>query len=514
VDSLAATGCNTVNAASVIGDTNGGIALSNTRVFDGGSSCGRFAATDLSGGVSLGRAVNGLVSNLRTGEVYTLASATAPLATGSGSQTITRLIRLDPNTGAQTTTVITLSAGITVNTSSNTAGVYSGYDRVAIHNGTNVFHVELPSGTVSDRGAMALPALRRACTGSWANWGVVEFFGGVLYLDYVRTNNTIARASVTGGTVTNLATFTNLGDMCSFIVSPTRGRWYFSADVNTQFNATATETLGYCTATSSRPGDTFQVTALSATACGTMETSPIIGDDRGGLAVSSTTLFYNGDAATGRFSPADLRGGAAVSPSRTIDGLVANLAREQVFTLGNGAAAIASPAIGGTVVVNSLLELDGAGTLTGRSIPLSQSITMVYGSGVFSGWNMILLWNGSRMFEVALPTGTVVDLGAVALSGLACETWAFFGTAEFFGGVHYVDYVASSTRIVRTAVPAGTTANIATYTNLGDSCSIAYAPSRGRWYWHSSLPTQFRTPGPAELQDETTGYCGGSHSNP
>src|SRR5207247_1760300 len=51
---------------------------------------------------------------------------------------------------------------------------------------------------------------------------------------------------------TNLATFFNLGDMCSFTVSVPRGRWYFHYEGSAQFGGSF-ETLGFATAAFDRP---------------------------------------------------------------------------------------------------------------------------------------------------------------------------------------------------------------------------------------------------------------------
>jgi hypothetical protein len=54
----------------------------------------------------------------------------------------------------------------------------------------------------------------------------------------------------------------------------------------------------------------------------------ITGDDRGGIALSTTNVFYTGDIGTGRFSAADLSGGTL---PQTYDALVSNLRTETVL---------------------------------------------------------------------------------------------------------------------------------------------------------------------------------------
>ena len=59
------------------------------------------------------------------------------------------------------------------------------------------------------------------------------------------------------------------------------------------------------------PATEFGITALLGTGSQAIEHNGVTGDDRGGIAVSSTHVFYSGDSATGRFNLADLSGGAS-----------------------------------------------------------------------------------------------------------------------------------------------------------------------------------------------------------
>ena len=143
------------------------------------------------------------------------------------------------------TTAIALSTPISVPTGS---GIFAGWDRVVIHNTSRVYSIALPSGTVTDMGAVAAPS-RSGCE-SWAYWGVAEFFGGALYIDYVQNSTTIARQQVspTVGSPTVLASFSSLSDMCSFTVSQATNRWYWHHEGGSQFGG-SDESIGYCNAT-------------------------------------------------------------------------------------------------------------------------------------------------------------------------------------------------------------------------------------------------------------------------
>ncbi len=514
IDSLTATGCGAIEHNAVTGDDRGGIAVSNTNVFySGDSATGRFSLTDLSGGTNVGRIYDAMVGNLRTGKVYTFgASATTPITYGGG--TATHLIEIDGATGALTAVSIPLSSAIALPSGT---GIFSGFDRVGVHTGTRFFHIALPTGRVTDLGAVTNPS--RAGCESWAYWGTMEFYGGSVFIDYVANSTTIARMAVPAGTVTTLATFTNLSDMCSFTVQPWRNRWYFHHEGASQFR-TGDETIGYCNFAWSQPTSTFRLTTLSSTSCVSVEHAAVTGDDRGGIAVSSTNVFYTGDTATGRFNAANIAPGAAVTTSPTqIDGFAQNLRNGTIYALA-GSTGLLSGFSGGTIT--QLQEYDGnTGGLTGRTIPLSQAISAPSGTGIFSGWDRIVILNGTRAYDIALPSGSVVDLGAMAAPAhQPCESWAYWGTAEYFGGQLYVDTVTNANTISRVAVPSGASTTLAAFPNdavgrsgLSDMCSFTFSPLRNRWYWHHEGNSTLHG-NAACFIDESVGSCAAAYSNP
>jgi len=77
---------------------------------------------------------------------------------------------------------------------------------------------------------------------------VLEFFEDAFHLAYVGSyNNRITRTRIPDGLTTTVATFSNLSDMCSFTVLPSRNRWYFHYEGSGQFGGSS-ETLGYADA--------------------------------------------------------------------------------------------------------------------------------------------------------------------------------------------------------------------------------------------------------------------------
>ncbi len=257
------------------------------------------------------------------------------------------------------------------------------------------------------------------------------------------------------------------------------------------------------------PGPSFQV-GLTPNNCAAVDHAATTGDDRGGIALSTDKLFYSGDTSTGRFDIADL--GHPEPVGRIYDAMVSDLATGTLYTLAIGSTPLTQ--MGGTIT--TLMALDGAtGGLTGTFVNLSQPIDLpATGSvGIFSGYQRVILMGGGRAWHVSLPSGAVIDLGAVALPAtrIACESWAIWGTAEFYGDALYVDYVQTSTVIARMRVPQGTVTPIATFAGgLGDMCSFTVSPLWRRWYFHHEGVSQFRNV-PA---GETVGYCDATITGP
>jgi uncharacterized repeat protein (TIGR01451 family) len=226
------------------GDDRGGIATSSGQVFvTGDNSTGRFAIGNLSGGTSVGTRYDGIVGDLRSETAYTFGTDAVTPAV-NGSLVLTHLLALNPNTGALTGNAIPLSTPLFLN-GFNGYGFFSGYGRVAVHDGARVQHIALPSGVVTDLGAVTIQ--QHSFSESWGYWGVAELDTNGVALVYVRDSQTIVRTRVPSGVTSNLATFSSLSDMASFTVSVSRGRWYFHHEGSSQFGG-SDESVGYADA--------------------------------------------------------------------------------------------------------------------------------------------------------------------------------------------------------------------------------------------------------------------------
>ncbi len=236
---------------------------------------------------------------------------------------------------------------------------------------------------------------------------------------------------------------------------------------------------------------------------------PVTGDDRGGIAISNSQVFYSGDSSTGRFSITDLSGGTAVG--FRYDGLTSDLATGQVYSLGLDA----STPYAGSVPqsITHLLEINGAtGALTGSSILLSSPLSISnYSSGLFAGHERIVFHDGANAFNVDLPSGTVTNLGTVALDSPAgCENTLYWGVAEFNGVDVSLVYAAQPypiVDIVRTYVITGATTTVANFPGgLSDMCSFTVSIPNNRWYFH------YEGSGTFGGQDENIGFAGATFS--
>ncbi|MFN7561287.1 MAG: choice-of-anchor D domain-containing protein [Prosthecobacter sp.] len=195
------------------------------------------------------------------------------------------------------------------------------------------------------------------------------------------------------------------------------------------------------------------------------------------------------------------------------NGLCSDLGSGTVYVLAHNGVEIS---VGGTTV-SQLIQLDPlTGGLTGTIVELSMPIiTGASGSnGVFSGNGRVVIHNGSRVYDILLPSGEVTDLGLMSMPPwMASENWAIWGVAEQFGGNLYLAYrAAAGHTIVRRRVPDGLEQTIATFTNLSDLASWTVAPALGRWYFHHENGSQFG--GIGEVLGYATATFDGPHTQP
>lgn len=260
---------------------------------------------------------------------------------------------------------------------------------------------------------------------------------------------------------------------------------------------------------------TFEILSLGATGSATVHHDAVTGGDYGGIAASSSQLFVTGQSATGRFNLSDLSGGTSVGAQ--YQGIVGDLHTQKVFVLGNGQAplTVSQPFPPFGVFFSQLLEVNPAtGALTGNVVNLSQPVPVSNDTGIFAGYDRVLIhphspFGPNPVYQIDTSTGTVTplqngsDVPVPALHHMSTFGWAYYGTAEHFGGNDYLDYVQDTSIIARELVSsAGSVSAIGTpgITNLADMASFTVSPTTGRWYFHYTGSSQFAPTAPPGAQ--------------
>ncbi|MBL8603468.1 MAG: hypothetical protein JNK72_16205 [Myxococcales bacterium] len=262
----------------------------------------------------------------------------------------------------------------------------------------------------------------------------------------------------------------------------------------------------------------FRVGTMTANNCRAIDQMAVGGDDRGGIAVNVSYVFYTGDQGVARANAFDLS-----SPTQIVagnqDGLVNNLRTGTIYGLSSNGTSQLQAVYNTTGNLTHLLELNLAtlaptGTRIALNPPIPFDFMTLYGRyGVFSGFDRVVIYNGTRAFNISLPSGAVTDLGTVQLATpFTCENWAFWGVAEFHGDALWLVYrqapsSGTASNVVRVRVPDGLTQAVGSFTNLSDMCSFTVSTARNRWYWHHEGLSQFYPSTVTGGTAEVLGYC-------
>ncbi|MBL9114558.1 MAG: M6 family metalloprotease domain-containing protein [Verrucomicrobiaceae bacterium] len=242
------------------------------------------------------------------------------------------------------------------------------------------------------------------------------------------------------------------------------------------------------TATAALTGLDFAILSLGSTPTATVDHSALSGASRGGVAASGSTALVTGATATAVY-PASLAAPGLVAAQ--FDGICGDVGTGEIYTLAHGNSRISSASTSASQL-QRLNPLDGATTAT--FINLSQTIPLASGGGIFSGYGRILIHNGSSVYEIRTPSGTVTNLGSMAIpSWHPSATWAVWGATEYFGGKHYLCYRDGGNDIVRCSVPDRRVEIIKSFTNLGNMANFTVSPKLGSWFFHHQLASQFGT---------------------
>lgn len=347
-----------------------------------------------------------------------------------------------------------------------------------------------------DNGSVATP---------WAQTALMTLSGGGFQTNTVLTTNLVAVTNLVMTTnlvsttnwvlTTNLVSITNLA-MATNLTFTTNLVGSSNSVILTNLVLTtnyAVVTNG-STVLTGRASKNFKILTLGARDVRVVDPSEYTADDRGGIALAGSRVFLRGDQFTASYAADNLSDGKRLWTNHNgqcwieLDALCGNLATKQAYVLADDKGQLGLN--GGTVT--RLIPIDPSGMAIGVPVTLSKPIVLTGAGlytariGIFSGYNEILLHDGSRVYAVDPTTGEVELAGTPgSLPRMVSESWAFWGVAENFGGARYVAYVhQDGQRVVRTRVTDGFTETIATFTSLGDMASFTVDPERNRWYFH------------------------------
>ncbi len=267
---------------------------------------------------------------------------------------------------------------------------------------------------------------------------------------------------------------------------------------------------------------TFRITSLSTSDCNyspPVDQNQLAGDDCGGLAVGTNGVLYTGDTATVRL-PVQLSTVTQV-PQRNV-GVVSDLRAGEMYALLYAAGQPPPTFPPAAFTVSALARLDpNTGEMTTTTIQLSSPILFgMDGVGLYSGYGRIVVFSNAPdasrgWYDISLPSGLVRMFSASGSepSPVICETFAHWGTAEYFNDDWHVLYASrgSPSGIVRYTPRTGALDPTAVAQfNPGDLCRAVFSPANGRWFFQYENTPSFSSMGNGEY----VGSCPGTWDAP
>lgn len=286
-----------VNAGSFTGDDRGGIAITPNYVYLTGDNSTVRYNTDLTSPLSLNR-TDGIFSDLSSGKVYTLWGT----QTFFNSNSITQIQELS---ATLTVTGNNIALSQTLNLGSGSYMFAGAGFLIVWSNAENRFyHIELPSGTVTDLGIYDMGPVYFSSE-NWAAWGVAEcngtgysvVFRGNTNSTLGTSNSTLNRFDINTSTFSQASSFSGvaLSDMATFTYSPWNSRWYFHSE-GSNFAGNNSENLGYADAVHNGAGGS---TSFNSYAWSTGSSNPQI------VVSPNTTTSYSVTVSHGSTSCSD-----------------------------------------------------------------------------------------------------------------------------------------------------------------------------------------------------------------
>lgn len=219
------------------------------------------------------------------------------------------------------------------------------------------------------------------------------------------------------------------------------------------------------------------------------------GDDRGGIAITDSTVYVVGDNNTARYD-VDLLTAGVVLPRR--DGLFSDLDTRKLWSLYNTSTSTMPDNYPSNYEVDAIIALDADLNVTSDIVMLSEPIVMGnqnnWNNGIFAGFGKLGLFNGDtgEFFVVDLNSGLVELVNTLNLNLFWSENWADWGTLGFDGQEWLVNYrTNSSSQIVEHNINTDVSTEITSFSNVSDMSSFTYHHGNNRMYFHYEGGGQF-----------------------
>ena len=251
--------------------------------------------------------------------------------------------------------------------------------------------------------------------------------------------------------------------------------------------------------------DMFTVDTVTNDNAVVIDHNTTTGDDRGGIAITDSTVYVIGDNNTARYD-LDLTSPGVSLP--IMDGLFSDLKAKKIYTLYDMNSATTPNNYPLNFDFNAIAELDADLNLTGAVIPLSETVPMGdnIGHGVMlSGYGKLGIYNGSEVYVVDVLSGVVDSIGQFTFDYYYSENWLDWGNLGFNGTdwiAYYRDW--NFNQIVAHNLTTDVVTPVSQFTDVQDLSSFTYHPDNNRLYFHHEYSGQFGG------SSETLGYVDAS----
>jgi|GEM_PF-1276369 len=268
----------------------------------------------------------------------------------------------------------------------------------------------------------------------------------------------------------------------------------------------------------------FRIDTLLADSINGVNNNAVVGDDRGGIAVTPQYVYYIADGGGIRYDADSMLNPLGPLPTR--DGLFSDLSSGELFSLWNTQTGTEPQNNSTNYTVNALRTLNadlsfGAG-ITNLSQPINLGNTNYTHNGLFAGAGMLGLYSGNsqHFYVINLCNGEVKDAGFNANPHFrTTESWAVWGLLEYDGNNYSVIYRNDTGNVViRMGLPADTATVVGSFpAGIADLNCVTYSPWNKNWYYHyegtsAALGGTGETTGYANAGDSMSVISGGAIS--